>query len=233
MEAGDGTAGGVATVLVVFGRGVHCEQGRYLLTAASVARVEAAVGYVATHTSSYLRSARQGQPPRVVFTGGWAEACDQAEPPPLGSREADLMLRHARRTGLDRYAELWAESRSRSTLENLVQVARDGLLPEHVPDASRPLGIVSHVWHLPRVRFLAARVLGLRGAALLDVPAFGGEPERGASERMLRVVSRLTFMGARTSADLLRREQRALVRLRRAERALTRLRRSPPAGDLA
>ncbi|WP_245714827.1 hypothetical protein [Micromonospora inyonensis] len=63
---------------------------------------------------------------------------------------------------------------------------------------------------------------GLRGAALLDVPAFGGEPERGGSERLLRVAARLTLMGARTSADLLRREEQAITRLRRVERALRR-----------
>ncbi|SCL25656.1 hypothetical protein GA0074694_4285 [Micromonospora inyonensis] len=215
-------AGEVATVLVVFGRGVRCEQGRYLLTAASIARVEAAVGYVTTHTSSYRWSARQDQPPRVVFTGGWAEACDRAEPPPAGSREADLMVRHARLAGLDGTPTCGRSPVPAARSRTSYRLPRTGYYPTtswmpRIPWASCRMSGTCH-----GIRLLAARVPGLRGAALLDVPAFGGEPERGGSERLLRVAARLTLMGARTSADLLRREEQAITRLRRVERALRR-----------
>ena len=218
--------GQVASALVVFGRGLRAEDGQHQLTPASTARVRAAVDYVTRHEEHYRRLARAGSPLRIVLSGGWAEACDQAECPPDGSREGDLMLRYAHRNGLDRYAALYTETRSRSTLENLVHLVEDGLLVGRRLDADRPLGLVSHAWHLPRIRFLAARVLGLRGPALLDIPAVGGEPDRHRAERLLRAAARLTFLGARTGADLIRREQTALARLRRAEHTVGRLTRS-------
>ncbi|MCI4065679.1 YdcF family protein [Micromonospora sp. R77] len=212
-----------ALTLVVFGRGVHCVDGGYALTPASVARVRAAVDYVLAHRSSFLGAAAGGGSPRIVFTGGWAEACEGAPPPPDGSREGDLMLREARSAGLDRYADLRAETRSRSTLENLVNAVQDGLLSGADFDARRPLGIVSHAWHLPRVRFLAGKVLGLHGPALLDVPV-GGRVDRGRSERVARIASRLAFLGVGDVPALLRRERTMVAALRRAERLLRRAR---------
>ncbi len=208
-----------AIVLVVFGRGVTCADGRYTLTPASVARVRAVVGYVAAREACFVRAVAHGRAPRVVFSGGWAEACEGADAPPAGHREGDLMLHEARAAGLDRYAELRAEARSRSTLENLLHCVEDGLLAGRVFDARQPLGIVSHAWHLPRIRFLAGKVLGLRGAALLDVPATGGEvPTRWRSERAVHVASRLWFLGALDAAGLLRRERTMVTSLRRVER---------------
>lgn len=213
--------GGTATVLVVFGRGVRCDGDRYTLTPASHARVRAAVDYVAAHESCFRDSAGQGRTPRIVFTGGWAEAGEGAAPPPAGSREGDLMLHEARAAGLDRYADLRAETRSRSTLENLVHTVEDGLLTGRDFDARRPLGIVSHEWHLPRIRFLAGKVLGLRGPALLEVPAASGEPPGGQrSERVIRVASRLAFLGVGDTSALLRRERAMVAALRRAERLM-------------
>jgi hypothetical protein len=216
-----------ALVLLVFGRGVRCTDGRYSLTAGSAARVQAAIDYVAAHEAFFGRAAGQGRTPRIVFSGGWAEACEGADPPPAGCREGDLMLGRARTAGLHRYAELHAETRSRSTLENLVHTSQDGLLAGHVFTASQPLGIVSHASHLPRIRFLAGRVLGVWGKAMLDVPATGGEaPVAGwRSERAVRMASRLWFFGAGDTAGLLRRERRIVATMRRAER-LTR--RQPP-----
>jgi hypothetical protein len=210
-----------AVVLVVFGRGVMCAGGRYMLTPASVARVRAAVDYVAAHEACFARAAGQGPAPRIVFSGGWAEACEGADPPPAGCREGDLMLHQARAAGLDRHVELRTETRSRSTLENLLHCVEDGLLAGHVFNTRRPLGIVSHTWHLPRIRFLAGKVLGLRGAALLDVPATSGEVSvRWRSERAVHIASRLCFLGARDAAGLLRRERTMVTSLRRAERLL-------------
>ncbi|HEX8628780.1 MAG TPA: YdcF family protein [Catenuloplanes sp.] len=207
-----------ATVLVVFGRGVLCAGSRYLLTPASTARVRAVVDYVTAHQPAFAGAVCAGRTPRIVFSGGWAEACEGVAPPPAGSREGDLMLQLARAAGLDRHAELRAETRSRSTLENLLHTLQDGLLTDHVFSAGQPLGIVSHSWHLPRIRFLANKVLRLRGAALLDVPAAGGEPAaRWPSERAVHFASRLCFLGVRDAADLLRRERRMVASIRRAE----------------
>jgi uncharacterized SAM-binding protein YcdF (DUF218 family) len=210
----------VATVLLVFGRGVVAAAERYELTPGSLARVRAAAGYVYRHRQAYLRADR----PRIVFSGGWAEAASGAGEPPAGCHEGDLMMLAARAAGLDRYAELRAESRSRSTLENLVHTTADGLLAGYGFSAARPLGIVSHGWHLPRVRLLAAKVLGLRGAELLDVPATGGETPSGRRERATLLAARLWLAGTREAAVLVRRERRLVASMRRAERMVRRTR---------
>jgi uncharacterized SAM-binding protein YcdF (DUF218 family) len=206
-----------ATTLLVLGRGVRPAPGGWSLTADSAARVRAAAGYAARHEDAFARAAVQGVRPRVVFSGGWAEAGEGAPEPPAGSREGDLMLRAARAAGLDRHADLVAETRSRSTLENLVHTVEDGLLDGRTFSARHPLGIVTHPWHLPRARYLAGRVLGLRGAALLDVPAFGGDAPLTA-ERVARLAARLGFLGVRDGAGMLRRERWLVAALRRAER---------------
>lgn len=47
----------VATVLLVFGRGVTTTGGRYELTPAGAARVDAAVGYVLAHPGAFAAAA--------------------------------------------------------------------------------------------------------------------------------------------------------------------------------
>ncbi len=205
--------GSAATVLLVLGRGVRCVDGHWALTPGSVARVRAATEYAARHAAAF---AHPDARPLVVFSGGWAEACEGAAAPPAGRREGDLMLRAARAAGLDRHAALVAETRSRSTLENLLHTVQDGLLAGRTFDARHPLGLVTHPWHLPRARYLAGKVLGLRGAALLDVPATGGETR--TAERLTHLAARLCFLGARDAAALLRRERRLVASLRRAGR---------------
>jgi len=85
----------VATVLLVFGRGVTTAGDRYVLTPAGAARVDAAVGYVLGHAAAFAAAAA----PLVVFSGGWAEASRGAPRPPEGCREGDLMVARAR--GID------------------------------------------------------------------------------------------------------------------------------------
>ncbi|MFC0003793.1 YdcF family protein [Micromonospora siamensis] len=213
-----GSAPPTAPVLVVFGRGVDCVGGGYRLGPDGLARVRAAVDYVAAHRGDLQRAARRGRPPRIIFTGGWAEACEGAAAPPAGSREGELMLRAARAAGLHRYADLRVESRSRSTLENLVHTAADGLLAGWEFDARQPLGLVSHSWHLPRVRLLAAKVLGLRGPALRDVPVSEPDPRGRRSERAARLACRVAYLGVGDPAALLRRERAMVASLRRVER---------------
>ncbi|MEU4222033.1 ElyC/SanA/YdcF family protein, partial [Actinoplanes sp. NPDC026623] len=156
----------------MFGRGVVRAADGWVLTEAGAARVDAAIAYVATHVAAYAAA----EAPRIVFAGGWPEASTGVAAPAAGAFEGDLMLRAAREAGLHRHAELHAENRSRSTLENLLNTVKDGLLDGYTFDGRHPLGLVTHPWHLPRVRLLAGRILGLRGPALLDVPAYGGEP---------------------------------------------------------
>ncbi|MFI2667525.1 YdcF family protein [Micromonospora carbonacea] len=215
-------------MLVVLGRGVlPAAGGTWALTPASLARVRAARDYVAANEAAFAAAVQGGRRPTIVFTGGWAEAAEGADPPPAGWREADLMLREALAAGLDRHAVLRAEARSRSTLENLLRTAADGLLAGHAFDQHHPLGIVSHAWHLPRVRYLARRALGLRGGALLDVPAAGGEPAPGWwPEGAVRVACRLWFLGVRDPAGLLRRERSMVALLHRVRRGTRRV----PAG---
>ncbi|WP_433087832.1 YdcF family protein [Dactylosporangium sp. CA-052675] len=192
-----------ASTLLVFGRGVVRHRAGWALTDDSLARVRAAAEHVE----------RAGAPARIVFTGGWAGASLGAPEPPPGHREGDLMLRAAREAGLGRASRLLAETRSRSTLENLLNLVEDGLVGGPYSPAE-PLGLVSHAWHLPRVRYLAGKILRLRGAALLDIPAAGPwQPER-----LLRLGSRLCFLGASSPAALRRRERLAVALARRGGR---------------
>ena len=265
-----------AAALLVFGRGVTYDAGRYVLTPASVARVRAAADYVEHHRAEYAAAAdgpreeyaptaadpaegrrklyaptadrterrsgayaqtagrverrggahapaaghvdRRARGVQVIFSGGWAEASEGAVEPPAGSREGDLMVAEARSLGLHRYADLRSETRSRSTLENLLHTVEDGLLDGYAFDAGQPLGLVSHPWHLPRIRYLAGKVLGLRGSALLDVPVVGGACDTARGERMTRAAVRMFFLGAHDPAGLRRRERRMIAWLRRAER---------------
>ncbi|GAA0456240.1 hypothetical protein Ade02nite_05100 [Paractinoplanes deccanensis] len=188
----------VAVALLVLGNGVTPAG----LTPGSLARVRAAIDYVAAGA----------RPRRVIFSGGWAQAREGAPEPPPDCREAALMVAAARDAGLDRVAELSAECRSRSTLENLLHVAADGLLDGLGLGPARPLGVVTHAWHLPRVRFLAGKVLGLRGRSLLGIPAAGSSP---LYEYGVRAASRIGFLGVRDPEALLRRERQMVALLRR------------------
>lgn len=199
-------SGTTSSSLLVFGRGVTVVDGRYRLTAESLARVATAVAYLADHRAALVRSDADGHRPRVVFTGGWALA-DSAGAPPDGCREGDLMLAAARVAGAADLADLRTETRSRSTLENVLHTVEDRLFADRTFTAARPLGVVTHRWHLPRVRYLVGKVFGIGGEAVLDIPVVGGPPRPAWSERMLAVGSRLCFLGAADPVTLRRRER--------------------------
>ncbi|WP_307872804.1 YdcF family protein [Paractinoplanes ovalisporus] len=177
----------VAAALLVFGNG----------PTGSLVRARAAIAY----------------PPveRIVFAGGWEQARSGAAEPPEGCREGDLMRRVALDAGVDPVS-VRIECRSRSTLENLLNVVEDGLLDGLQLGPARPLGLVTHAWHLPRARFLARKVLGLPSRALVDVPVPGVSP---LVEYGIRAASRVCFFGVRDPAVLLRRERRMVTMLRR------------------
>ncbi|GAB2621132.1 hypothetical protein Aab01nite_35770 [Paractinoplanes abujensis] len=184
----------VAAALLVFGNGLAPDAS---LSPGSLARVRAAVAY----------------PPveRIVLSGGWEQARTGAPEPPTGCREGDLMRQVALDAGVDARS-LRVECRSRSTLENLLNVVEDGLLDGLTLGPARPLGLVTHAWHLPRVHYLARKVLGLPSSALLDVPV----PGRGyLLEHGLRAASKVCFFGVRDPVVLLRRERRMVTMLRR------------------
>jgi uncharacterized SAM-binding protein YcdF (DUF218 family) len=187
----------VAAALLVLGNGLVPG---FVLSPGSLARVRAAVEYAPTG--------------RVVFTGGWEQVRSGAAEPPPGCREADLMRRAAFDLGLAPGVDVRLECRSRSTLENFLHVAQDGLLDGLTFTPARPLGLVTHPWHLPRARYLARKVLGVPDAALLDVPA-GGPVHGRAAEFWIRAASRLVFLGVRDPAIMLRRERRVVTMLRR------------------
>jgi hypothetical protein len=187
--------GPVADTLLVFGRGVMAVDGEYRLTADSLARVRTALEYTSRHETRL-----PGTGPRVVLTGGWSLA-DEPNTPPVGCREGDLMLRAARLAGGSLPVDLHAETRSRSTLENVLYTVEEGLLGDRAFTAARPLGIVSHLWHLPRVRYLIGKVLGLRGGAVLDIPVVDDGPPLPWSERVLGLGSRLCFLGSTDPAS--------------------------------
>jgi hypothetical protein len=193
-----------AVTLLVFGRGVTVHDGRFGLGPDGAARVRAAVRYVTERRAAYA-----GDRPRVVFTGGWARRA--TADPPAGCREGDLMLAAARIAGLDRYADLHAETRSRSTLENVLHSAEEGLLGDRTFTVTHPLGVVTHRWHLPRVRYLVGRVLAVAADAVLGIPVTAAD---GALDRRpwwidptLHAGSRLCFLGATDPAALRRRER--------------------------
>lgn len=191
----------VAAALLVLGNGVVQGPRGWELTPGSAARAEAAAEFVAAH----------GAPPVIVFSGGWAQAREGAGEPPDGCREATLMRAAA---GLDDQAGVHAECESRSTLENLLNSVVHGPLAGMTFDADRPLAVVTHRWHRPRVHYLAAKVLGLRGPALLDVAAEDATVG-GLFEHAVRVVSRVWFLGTGDPAALLRRERRLVALMRR------------------
>ncbi|MFY1593148.1 YdcF family protein [Micromonospora sp. WMMD737] len=199
-------------MLLVFGGGVHRVDGGWTLMPASAARVDTAVAYVAANEAAYSSGAARSPRPRVIFSGGWPGRHRCKEAPPPGCREGDLMLSRARAAGLDRHADLKWETRSTSTLENLYYAVEDGLLADVSFDLGQPLGLVSHPWHLPRVRYLIARLLRLPPGAMLDISVLDAIAVGPAwSSRALHAAAWLCHLGARNPAALLRREQRLLA----------------------
>ncbi|MGC5330450.1 YdcF family protein [Micromonospora sp. DT62] len=199
-------------MLLVFGCGVHRVDGQWMLTPASAARVDTAVAYVTANESVYRTGAARIPRPRVVFSGGWPGRHRCEDRPPAGCCEGDLMLSRARAAGLGRYADLRSETRSTSTLENVWYAVEDGLLADFDFDPRQPLGLVSHPWHLPRVRFLTARLLRLPTGAMLNIPVPDATTAGPSwSPRVLHTAARLCLLGARDPAALLRRERRLLT----------------------
>lgn len=212
---------GIATTLVVFGRGLREQDGRFALTGPSAARALAAVRYVGAHTDAFRAAGPSAA--RIIFTGGWPGAAYGTGAPPPGEREADLMLRHALAHpvgagNLADYARLRTETESRSTLENLLYVVRAGLLDGLEFSPAGPLGLVAHPAHLHRIRYLAGKVLGVTGDRLLDITAGGADTTRGAAREWAIYLATRAWLAGVHDPDALHRRERQMVRvLRRAD----------------
>lgn len=203
----------VAVNIIVFGRGLVQNDTAYQLTRSSAERVDALLAYVNQHENIFIR--RHG---RVAFSGGWPGAGQSLEKPPESFREGVLMLKRANAANISgnslaRYAEIFSESESDSTLENVLRIKEAGYFNDISFSADNPLGLVAHKAHLKRIEHLACKVFGLPRHAVMRIVSPGADrASSGIPEDLILQVTRITFAGA-SDADALRRRQRILVAL--------------------
>lgn len=215
---------GVATVLIVFGRGLIRRGDEMALTAASRSRVDAAADHVRANQAVFAALRAAGRPGRIVFSGGWAGAASGEAAPPLAGREGALMLAYGRGLPvagrrLADYAELHAEVASRSTLENLLNVRADGLLDGYRWGPEHPLGLVAHRAHLRRIRHLAGTALSMPRRHLQPIEATGPDGSSGnIPEPALYLATRLLTLAAASPQTVLRRERELSTLLDRVRR---------------
>jgi hypothetical protein len=196
----------VATIIIVFGRGLEIDTTGIRLSGASISRVHSTVSYIERNLAVF--SSKRA---RVVFSGGWAAAAEGLEPPPSKFREATLMLECARALGIDGkafscYAEAYTEAESDSTLENILRVKEEGYLSEERFTADNPLGVVSSESQLSRINYLLHKALGLPPEAILHITSPGTDKlSGGLPEGIILIFTRLAFLGARSHSSLRRR----------------------------
>jgi DUF218 domain len=190
----------IATHLIVFGRGLDRAGSGFVLSESSRARVEAAISYIADRSDRFL--ARRGT---VVFSGGWPGAAEGLPPPPGEFREGALMLQLARERlpSVHKYASLYAETESDSTLENCLRVKEAGIFRgvEFTPD--NPLGLVAHQGHMDRAEYFTRRVFRLQRRCVRRIFAAGQDRLSGdrPEETMLRL-TRIACFGAHSASGL-------------------------------
>ncbi|WP_034262970.1 ElyC/SanA/YdcF family protein [Actinospica robiniae] len=208
----------IAEGIIVFGRG-H-ETGRVdRLSEASLVRVERLREYLVAHSGHFAE-----RPATVVFSGGWAGVAGAvAERPADELCEGNLMAAAARDLSIEgaplaRFARLEAEIESASTLENAIQVHAGRYFDAMAFDARHPLGLVAHTGHVERAAYYCRKVFGLDRAALLPIVAVGGDQlSAGLPEPLMNLVTRAACLCARRP-EVLRRRERALIRVARALR---------------
>lgn len=203
---------GVATSIIVFGRGLIADRSGFQLSRASEARVKALVDYIEKNKSAF--SSQRG---RVVFSGGWGGAIPNMLPPPEAYREGALMAKHAQALSVDGadlafYADSAAEIDSDSTLENVLRTKEAGYFREISFTAANPLGIVAHSGHQKRIRYFIQKIYGLRGDAVLHItPDDGDDPSDGQPETIALLLTRLAFAGAASHSSLRHRQRLMLA----------------------
>jgi hypothetical protein len=211
---------GVASSIVVFGRGLDVDSTGIRLSAAGSLRVHAAVSYIEKNQNMFAADKA-----RLVFAGGWGAAAEGMRPPPHGFREAELMLELARELGvngaeLSRYADARTIPESSSTLEDVLRTREAGYLDGVDFTAGSPLGLVAHDGHLDRITYLVGRIFSLPPDCLLRIAASGDDHlSDGLTEKRMLAMTRLALVGARSHSSL-RRRHTALIRCHRAVRSL-------------
>lgn len=205
---------GVATDLMVFGRGADAgSDGDLVLTEAGRSRVGAALAHVADHVELFTERRTSARPGRVVFTGGWAGAAEDAPRPPERWREGRLMLDLALATGvrgqsLGGYVEAFAETESDSTLENALRVWEGGWFSDRTFTPAEPLGLVAHAEHMDRISYFTRKVFRLSRGAVQPILAPGADRiSGGRSEATMYHLTRIACLGAVTPNALRRRER--------------------------
>jgi DUF218 domain len=205
--------GALATRIIVFGRGLVAEGTGFRLTRQSSERAEALVAYVRQNTAAF--AVRRG---RIVFSGGWAGAAEGFGRPPRQYREGSLMRAQAMAAdiggaSLAGYAEVYTEIESDSTLENVLRVKEDGYFDGASFTARRPLGLVAHQEHLPRINYLVRKAFDVPSDAIVNIAAARGPDTYGGGlpESVLLPITRIAFLGARDHSSLRRRHRMLVV----------------------
>jgi DUF218 domain len=203
---------GVATNIIVFGRGLDADGAGIYLSEASMARVRALVDYVEANRPIFSL-----RPVRVIFSGGWGAAAAKMKAPPEEFREGTLMLEYAHALsrsdrGFSVCANSTAEIESNSTLENVLRAKEAGYFSDTCFTAANPLGIVAHASHQKRIEYFMCKIFGLPNGSMLHITAHGAdEPDGVMPEKILLFLTRLAFIGATSHAALRRRQHLALV----------------------
>jgi hypothetical protein len=210
---------GVASSIVVFGRGLDVDSTGIRLSAAGSQRVHAVVSYIEKNQNVFAIDKA-----RLVFAGGWGAAAEGMQPPPHGFREAELMLELARELGingaeLSRYADARTVAESSSTLEDVLRTKEAGYFDGVDFTAASPLGLVAHDGHLDRITYLVGRVFSLPPDSLLRIAAAGEDHlSDGLTEKRMLAMTRLAFVGAHSHSSL-RRRHLVMLRCHRVARS--------------
>lgn len=147
----------------------------------------------------------------ILCSGGYPGLSQGWSPPPVETREAGLIGAYLVRAGVP--AELIrTEADSWSTVSNLANCLADGLIVPGQFTAARPLGIVTHPYHMRRAIRLAA-ICGI--TAIQPIPT----PQRDGYVRET-LVRAITTFGVRDLVAAQRRERLlAAIRVPRGGRS--------------
>jgi hypothetical protein len=202
---------GVATSIIVFGRGLKADGAKFYLSEASRLRVRALVDYVEANKPTF-----SVQPAEVVFSGGWSAAAAKMKAPPKELREGVLMLKYAQSLPVNDkdfsvYANSNIEIESDSTLENVLRTKEAGYFGDSSFTSANPLGIVAHAGHQKRIDYFIHKIFGLPKGSILHITALGADNLGDIrSEKMIFLLTRLAFIGT-TSHSALRHRQSLAV----------------------
>jgi hypothetical protein len=195
----------IARYIIVLGRGLDINDGRYELTLASRCRVKALLDYVVDNAQFFMQ-----RPAQVVFSGGWSEPLRGPIPPPVKYRESVLMLelakKHVSSNVLGCY-DFFAENRSRTTLENFLCTKEMYPIKGVIFSESNPLGLIAHPSHMKRAVYLAKKVYGLKRSAIETIDVKGDDRATFAPEPLIRLLTLIFCFGVSDPEKLVKRHQ--------------------------